>query len=341
MTHPNSDNVMIGIDAGGTRTRALAACGPEFRRAQAGPGNFSILGLEGVLELFAGLLSDLRVDTSRATLCAALAGAGRPPEQERLVAELMGRGLVAQAHVVSDARAALEGAHTGGAGIIAIAGTGSIVMGRNDLGDIARAGGWGPLLGDESSAYGIVMAGLRAAGQDHDGSGPSTRLKDALLKGLDLATWDELIPRLYGGDLVRERLAGACPIVFRVAREGDDVARQIIAAEARRLGQQVCAVARRLGLPSAPVALAGGLGDAEGDWLWEQMQSDIGEGPSLHRVEARWPPVGGALLLAFTHAGQPAPDLSVDLFGESPDHRSGHRSGHKSGDPFGADSHSG
>ncbi len=74
MTHSSSDNVLIGIDAGGTRTRALAACGVEFRRAQAGPGNFSILGLEGVLELFAGLLSDLQVDASRTTLCAALAG---------------------------------------------------------------------------------------------------------------------------------------------------------------------------------------------------------------------------------------------------------------------------
>ncbi|MBT3346343.1 MAG: ATPase [Gemmatimonadetes bacterium] len=305
---------LVGIDAGGTRTRALAAhqdC--VYSRSEAGAGNYQILGLAGVVELFSGLVAQLEVDSRRTTLCAALAGAGRLEEQERLTAALLERGVASRICIVADARAALEGAHGGDAGIIAIAGTGSIVMGRGKASQVERAGGWGPLLGDEGSAYSLVMAGLRAAGRAHDGSGPVTRLEADLLKYLGLADWDRLIPALYGGSLERDRLAGACPVVFQAAREGDEVARQIISFGARRLGEQIRAVARRLDLHPAAVTLAGGLGEAEGDWLWAEMQANgvahSGE-PELRRVPAHLPPVGGALLLAFAHAGLEAPPVS-------------------------------
>ncbi|MBI92955.1 MAG: ATPase, partial [Gemmatimonadaceae bacterium] len=39
---------LVGIDAGGTRTRALAALeNGVFSRSEAGAGNFQLLGLEG------------------------------------------------------------------------------------------------------------------------------------------------------------------------------------------------------------------------------------------------------------------------------------------------------
>ena len=91
------------------------------------------------------------------------------------------------------------------------------------------------------------------------------------------------------------------------------MARQIIASGAQRLGAQVGAVARRLCLPTASVTLAGGLGEAEGDWLWAEMQPDGGadaDQPELRRVPARLPPLGGALLLACAHAGIEPPPVN-------------------------------
>ena len=41
-------------------------------------------------------------------------------------------------------------------------------------GRTARAGGWGPLLGDEGSGYAIALAGLRAAARRCDGRAPAT-----------------------------------------------------------------------------------------------------------------------------------------------------------------------
>jgi N-acetylglucosamine kinase-like BadF-type ATPase len=54
--------------------------------------------------------------------------------------------------VHGDAYAALIGAHGGWAGIIAISGTGSHVLGIDQAGCMGRAGGWDWLLGDKGSA---------------------------------------------------------------------------------------------------------------------------------------------------------------------------------------------
>ena len=46
--------------------------------------------------------------------------------------------------------------------IIVIAGTGSMVFGRNTAGVTARAGGWGYIFGDEGGAFDLVRQALRA-----------------------------------------------------------------------------------------------------------------------------------------------------------------------------------
>ena len=48
-------------------------------------------------------------------------------------------------------------------GVLLLAGTGSIVLGRDRRGRWARAGGLGPLLGDEGSAFWLGREWLRAA----------------------------------------------------------------------------------------------------------------------------------------------------------------------------------
>src|ERR671936_219293 len=73
------------------------------------------------------------------------------------------RGAAARIAVISDAEAALLGAHDGRAGVLVLAGTGSIVLGRDAGGPLARAGGLGPLIGDEGSAFWLGREWLRLA----------------------------------------------------------------------------------------------------------------------------------------------------------------------------------
>ncbi|MDP6019419.1 MAG: BadF/BadG/BcrA/BcrD ATPase family protein [Candidatus Latescibacteria bacterium] len=192
------------------------------------------------------------MSTHPAVLCAGVAGAGRLAEQVALKGELESRVLAESILVVTDARTALEGAHCGSPGIVCIAGTGSMVLGRNASGEEARAGGWDPVLGDEGSAYWLVLESVRRALRALDGSGPTTQLRKDLLEVLDLSEWDEIIAGVYGGGLSRERIAEACPAVFAAARSGDQVAVEVIDSGARpgcpggcRRGASLYAGARR------------------------------------------------------------------------------------------------
>src|SRR5204862_47365 len=71
------------------------------------------------------------------------------------------RRAAARVHVISDAEAALLGAHDAQPGVLVLAGTGSIVLGRDAAGRLARAGGLGPLIGDEGSAFWLGREWLR------------------------------------------------------------------------------------------------------------------------------------------------------------------------------------
>ncbi|MFA6111844.1 MAG: BadF/BadG/BcrA/BcrD ATPase family protein [Candidatus Latescibacterota bacterium] len=304
----------IGVDGGGTRTRAIAldAEGRVLGWALAGCGNYQTLGDEGLARLVDDLLARLpAAAASGRSLCLALAGAGRPAER-RAVGELAGiPGWAATFRVVSDGRAALEGAHGGSAGLIVISGTGSMVLGKDAAGREARAGGYGPLLGDQGSGYALGQGALRAVFQARDGWGPPTCLERELLTALELAGWDEVVPAVYRGPVGRERIAALAPCVFAAARGGDRVARELVEAAGRALGCQVAAVGERLGLGSAAVVAGVGGVFCEVDALWPALAAAARDRlPGLTYRSPLLPPVLGAALLARQAAGM---ETSVGL----------------------------
>ncbi len=139
---------------------------------------------------------------------------------------------------LSDAEAALLGALRGGPGVLVLAGTGSIAIGHDGRGHWARAGGLGPLLGDEGSAFWIGREWTRATVADGvAGVRRLARAPDAIA-----------------------RIAARAPTVLRRARRGDRRARAIVREAQRHLARLVAEVARGLALP-APVTVtwAGGL----------------------------------------------------------------------------------
>jgi len=157
--------------------------------------------------------------------------------ERRTLARRLG-SLAQRVHVLSDAQAALLGALPDGAGLLILAGTGSIVVGRDRRGRWGRAGGLGPLLGDEGSAFWIGRAWLRATTSGED-FGPVRRL---------LARPDAVA-----------RIAALAPGVLRRARR-DTRARAIVAEAQTHLARLAVDVARRLRL-RAPVTVswAGGV----------------------------------------------------------------------------------
>ena len=91
---------------------------------------------------------------------ACLGFSGGPADKEPLLREVLTADRILVTH---DARIALSGATAGEPGMIAISGTGSIAFGCGPTGEVARAGGWGFIYGDEGGGFDIVRQALRAA----------------------------------------------------------------------------------------------------------------------------------------------------------------------------------
>ncbi|MEE2657343.1 MAG: BadF/BadG/BcrA/BcrD ATPase family protein [Candidatus Latescibacterota bacterium] len=317
-------SLTIGIDAGGTHTRAVLSdpAGALLASVQAGPGNYQALGDGGVQQLISDLLMELQTQSGRdlpagsVCLCVGMAGAGRKDDQQQASAAMTSLEPIAKAEVVSDARIALEGAHGGNPGIVVIAGTGSMVLGRNGQGNLSRAGGLGPILGDEGSAYRLVIEALQLILRWRDGWGPEIPFADELRTALGLDSWDGVIGQLYQDPKSRHRFAAASPVLFAAARGGDPQAIEIIERQAGQLGLQAAAVAKRLEMDRPDIAGLGGL-FRERELLWRPIVAGFeAAGLQAELVEARLQPVFGALLMARTEAAQKTPSRQLERWSE-------------------------
>lgn len=145
-----------------------------------------------------------------------------------------------EVRVMSDLELAHEEAFGGGPGILIVAGTGSAAYGLDEKNHSARAGGLGPLLGDEGSAFWMGREALKD---------PS--LAKRLPKGLALRL-------AHSTDPVRET-AKLAPVIFRWARR-DRAARSLREKAAEELAALAAELGGRLHFHAIiPVVLHGGL----------------------------------------------------------------------------------
>jgi N-acetylglucosamine kinase-like BadF-type ATPase len=229
---------------------------------------------------------------------------GGTPESDTAKA-LVARVIEApQVEVQSDAHAALLGAHGGRPGMIAIAGTGSHIMGIDAQGRVARAGGWGWLLGDEGSALWIGRCGLAAALHADDGVGGPTALEGLMRAHLGVASLRDIKRVVYATDFGARGFASLAPIVSRAASSGDHVAQAIIAHAANELAVRVLAVQRRLALAAdVPVSPVGGAYDHVCGLRQGFERALRRQNPAARIVAPEYPPVLGAALMALHLCG--------------------------------------
>jgi glucosamine kinase len=294
-------SVFVGVDAGASRASALVtdADGRPLARVE---GRISLIREASPSDVAASLTALVRGALDAAgvgpadVLCAGLTGVGR---DERLEVQLaLGQQNVARRVVITtDAEVALYDAFADGPGIILIAGTGSIAWGRNTLGQMKRAGGWGPHLGDGGSGYAIGMAALRAVALAEDEMAPATSLRAAVLDATGHTESRGLIR--WADQASRADIAGLAPLVF--AADDDAAAAAILRDAATILSAHVSALARRLGPwpdTQAPVVLAGGLLSA-GRPMREPVRERIELGaPPMRVLEREVDAARGAAALA-------------------------------------------
>jgi N-acetylglucosamine kinase-like BadF-type ATPase len=256
---------VIGIDAGGTKTVCLVADERGAVVAESrGPGaNLHAAGEAGVeralRDVIATALGSRTI--SPAAICLGMAGIDREDEA-RVIRGIMQRlGYRSRVVVVNDALIALVAGAKDAPGIVIIAGTGSIVYGRDQRGAAARAGGWGHMIGDEGSGYWIGREALAAVMRAEDGRGPATELTAAMLAHFDVGDVSRLPRIVYDRQSPRVAVAALGPIVQRATDAGDAVAMRILERAAEELVLAARSVATRLEMRGDPFSfyLAGGV----------------------------------------------------------------------------------
>jgi glucosamine kinase len=256
---------LVGVDGGGTRTTlALAdADGREILRRE-GPAalvdpRWPMASAKPIVALLREATEAAGLAGPAAALCAGLAGVENAAERDAVCSALKAQGVAEQVQVVNDGEIALAGALGDGPGILLVAGTGSVAYGRGRDGRVERCGGWGMIVGDEGSGFGIGRSGARAALRGADGRGPATELLPRLLSVLRVPHADGIPP--WMGRAGKTEVAALAVHVIELAEGGDGVAQAILRDAASDLAAHAVALHRRLGPWPAevPVVFFGGV----------------------------------------------------------------------------------
>jgi len=262
--------VVLGIDGGGTRTRASIVAVDEgvageriLSHAESGSIKRLRVGAEtaeaNLRELLTAVYAQAGV-TSVTAACCGVASCSLPGTVEWITAVLQDFG-AKRREVMGDEVIALDAAFQGGPGILQIAGTGSNTIGRAPDGSRECAGGYSSRLGDEGSGYWIGLHSVRRALNAYDHEEP-TRILEKVGEIWGTQSLDDLVS--LGDSTPGPDFAALAPVIYGLAEAGDPVALGVLQQAAADLVDFVLLVRAKLrnhhGIAvEVPVAWTGGV----------------------------------------------------------------------------------
>jgi glucosamine kinase len=252
----------LGIDAGGTKTDCAVSNGAELLGQATGAScKLARVGKERGRENLQAVIRQAteaaHVDAVKIQhVCIGMAGASLAEAvhwAQQTIRELMPESTI---YVAGDHVIAHRAAFGTSPGVLVISGTGSIAFGRNQNGETARAGGWGPNVSDEGSAFWVGREAVTAALHAFD-FGKSNGLLSTIADCWKVAP-EEVIRLANSSEPRFPELAG--PVV-NAAEQGDASAQAITDRAGKALAGLASAVIKRLWPDGGvvPVALAGGV----------------------------------------------------------------------------------
>ncbi len=231
----------LGVDVGGTKSHALVAdeSGRALGFGKSGCGNPEGVGYEELTRVIAEIAGQAigRAGISKDQIAGAgfgIAGYDWPSQRESTLRSIRPLGLTGAMDIVNDTVIGLLAGAEEGWGVAVVAGTGCNCRGWDRHRREGRALGLGPLSGAEAGGEALVRKALQAVSYEWTRRGPATRLTQAFIAHFGAA---DIVDLLEGVTTERHTFtAASAPIVFRVAAEGDAVARGVIEWAGRELG---------------------------------------------------------------------------------------------------------
>jgi N-acetylglucosamine kinase-like BadF-type ATPase len=310
----------LGVDVGGTKTHCLISDhkGKAIGFGEAGPGNHEGVGYDGLYQA-------LKISSDLAIVQAGISsddirGAGFGiagydwPSERRPTLDVIGRlNLKARIEAVNDAVVGMLAGASRGWGVGVDAGTGDNVYGINPAGQIAHMTGCGEFFGEYGGSGSIVLRAVQSVSYQWSGRGGPTALSNAFIQLAGAKDLDDLLEGLSQGSY--NLWSEAAPVVFRIANEGDQVARDAIAWVANELAESALAIIRKLKMENEifEVVMIGSMFNGGGVFI-TPFQNRIRKGaPKAEFVKLTVPPVVGGVLLGMKIAGKNSIDYRQPL----------------------------
>lgn len=297
----------IGLDGGGTKTKCVITnydIKPLYE-VTGGPSNFLMIGTDKVAETILNLIiqcvNHLNISYDDiAAIVLGTTGGGR-----RIDAEELEKAIIQLAvdknislkifRVESDARIALEGAFSGKPGSILIAGTGSIMFGKDKAGNIHRVGGFGRFIGDEGSGFRLGQKGLNLIAKEFDGRGDNTKLSGLLKEKFNIDSAENLITEIYRNNF---DIASVAPLVIEAAEKGDKAAINIIESEVDEIILHIKAIKKKLNERNLLLSFIGSLLTKDNLYSYLVKEEIVQQFDDVVVKEAENSPEYGAVLMA-------------------------------------------
>lgn len=300
----------LGIDGGGSRTRALLcdASGQILGHGLSGPTNPRTIPPDDLRQHLLDAIQQAVGGCNPLAIRAAhlgIAGAGEAAAEASLahIARSFLAGPATAITVGHDLETALEGGLAGAPGIVLLAGTGSACYGRDATARCALCGGWGDLVDDAGSGAWLGLRALQACARQADGRLPPSELMPRVMAFLEIDSMAAFKTRIHSQGLARHERARLAPLVIELATRGDLCAGAILDAAVEELSQLAASVRRQLEWSNPPILLCGGLSE-DPSFRGALRRALRTEGFESGASQPRLSAAAGALLLALKSGGE-------------------------------------
>lgn len=300
---------VLGVDVGGTKTECVVADEREtiIGRGFGGAGNHQMCGIEKAAASMQKAVSEALAQakiTLADVACAVfgIAGADGPKDMEVLVPAVKKIMGTVPVKILHDAWLGLRAGTEDYVGVVSICGTGAGHVGRNCKGQELSLRNLDYVMGNYGGGEDLEQKALHYAFRSEEGTWQKSRLQDAVPAVFGVESMEEVCAVLRDDAMTKEQRYQLPITVFALAREGDEVSRNLISSMGYEEGKYAAAVLQRLGMCDEPVpaVLIGSLFrtgepllvDAYMKALWETA-------PKAYAVIPEIAPVMGAVKLAI------------------------------------------
>ncbi len=308
--------MLLAVDGGATKTIAVVYDSSIIGVGVAGSGNYNNVGVKEARENTGRAVSEAismascdwkDIDRAIYGFAGVENSASTTKAVEAFLRSLHRNGKFT---LFNDGVAAYYLSTRGRPGVVAAAGTGSVVQARNGERTV-RTGGWGWLAGDEGGAFYIARRGLQEAAKSFDGRNSDTMLVHAFENACG-GDFQAAVNRIYTSFAVNT-VASYAPVVTACALKGDRIALEVCREAAAELAAAVKAAVRRVAFSGE--FIIGGLGGVfrAGSVITDTFRSELSEESGIFaRTFYGYHVVLGSIMLDMKNRGYEPGEKDVE-----------------------------